>query len=97
MVNAERKRRWDLVVGAAAATVAVAGLLLSINLGNTQAAVVRFVDLETQKALVLFAAVVLILVGLKAAIRYRGAASRACPMSLERLLRRWPGRGSRPD
>jgi hypothetical protein len=64
------KRRWDLFVGFAAAVISVAGLLLSLGLGNSRSAVIGVIDAETQKGLLAVATMLLVLVVIKAGIRY---------------------------
>jgi hypothetical protein len=76
--------RWDLVVGGAAAVIAIAGLGLSVALGNTETIAAGTIASETQRALLVLAGVFLLLVLIKAGIRYRGVLSTACPGSLER-------------
>lgn len=86
-MKSSRSQRCDLVVGSLASLVAIAGLLLSIALGNT--ASVGFGDLprETQKFMAVLAAIFLILIMIKAGIRYRGGCKAACAWSIERLLK----------
>lgn len=81
-------RRWDLVVGALASLIAVAGFLLSISLGNTATVGFGFLAPESQKFMLILAAVFLILVAIKAAIRFRCGDPAACEGSLDRLLKR---------
>ena len=96
-MRADRKRRWDLMVGVAAALVAMAGLLLSLQFGNTWAVGIGVIDRETQKTLLALAAIFLTLIGIKAGLRFTVVFSKACPTSLERLLQRLPGQGGPPD
>ena len=66
-----RSDRWDLVVGGAAAVIALASLCLSIALGNTETIAAGTIASETQRALLVLAGVFLLLVLVKAAIRYQ--------------------------
>ena len=63
-------QRWDLVRGALASMVAVAGLLLSVRLGNTHAAIFGFLDRPTQVFLAVLAAFLGIMVAVKTQLRY---------------------------
>ena len=87
-----RSDRWDLVVGVAAAVIAIAGLGLSVALGNTETIAAGTIASETQRSLLVLAAVFLLLVLVKAGIRYRRFLSTTCPWSLERC---WLGRQRR--
>lgn len=82
-----RVQRWDLVVGAMASLVAVAGLLLSLAVGNR--ASVGFGELrpELQMLLLSLGAVFLILVAIKAAMRYRRSGQAVCASSIDVLMR----------
>lgn len=87
-----RSDRWDLVVGGAAAVIALAGLVLSIAIGNTETIAAGTITSETQRSLLVLAGVFFLLVLVKAGIRYRNSSARACPSSLERW---WPRRQRR--
>ena len=83
-------------MGFAAAVISVAGLLLSLGLGNTRSAVIGLIDAETQKGLLAVATMVLVLVVVKAGVRYGALFSMASPTSLKRLRRRPRGPGHPP-
>lgn len=93
-MKSSRAQRWDLVIGALASLVAVAGLLLSISLGNTASVGLGFLLPDTQKFMAALAGVFFVLVLIKAAIRYRGESQALCAWSIERLIRRREGDGS---
>jgi hypothetical protein len=64
-----KSSRWDLLVGLAASCVAIAGLGLSIAVGNTTAIGFGNIRRETQEALGLLAGIFLILIAIKAGLR----------------------------
>lgn len=75
-------QRWDLVLGLVASAIAVAGLLLSVVLGNTRAAIFGFLDQRTQLFLAVLAALLGILVLVKTQVRssrHRSETERGCP------------------
>ena len=80
-MKASSAQRWDLAVGGIACLIAVAGLLLSIALGNTKALPGVVVDSETQKMLAVPAAIFLLLVLVKAGVRFRRGSLAACAPS----------------
>ena len=85
-------QRWDLLVGGFASLIAVGGLLLSIKLGNTASLGLGDVHRDTQKFLATIAAMFLILIAIKAGLRFRRARQAGhgtCGWSFERL-RSWP-------
>ena len=84
-MKSSRAQRWDLVVGAFASLVAIAGLLLSIALGNTASVGFGFLHPDTQKFMAALAGVFLVLVAIKAGIRYRSESQAVCAWSVERF------------
>lgn len=75
-------QRWDLAVGVVASAIAVAGLLLSVVLGNTRAAIFGSFDQRTQLFLAALAALFGILVLVKTQVRssrHRSQTERGCP------------------
>lgn len=70
-----RVQRWDLVVGACASLIAVAGLLLSVSLGNNVSLGFGNFHRDIQELLAVLAAMFLILVAIKAGLRYRTGAN----------------------
>ena len=76
-------RRWDLLLGASAAAVAIVGLLVSICANNTNSAGFGSIERETQKTLACLSGVFFVLVLVKASIRFRGGVTTA------RLLQGW--------
>ena len=82
-MKSSRAQRWDLVIGALASLVAVAGLLLSLAVGNTKSIGVGSITLETQRFMLWLAVVSLMLVGIKFGMRYRDGG--ACRLN----IRRW--------
>jgi hypothetical protein len=88
-MKSSHSQRWDLVAGGAASLIAIAGLLLSIALGNTTSIGFGHLHPETQKFMAVLAATFLILVVIKAGLRYRRTnqtGNSACGLSLKRLL-----------
>lgn len=83
-MSTARIRRWDLVVGALASLIALAGLATSIALRNTSS-VGGTIDLQSQKTLAVLAGMFLTLVLVKAAIRCRGSERNTCRLSREKL------------
>jgi hypothetical protein len=63
--------RWDLLVGLLASLIAMAGLGISISLRNT-ASIGGAIDLQVQRTLAMLALQLLLLVLIKAGLRYRG-------------------------
>ncbi|MBX7135093.1 MAG: hypothetical protein K1X67_20700 [Fimbriimonadaceae bacterium] len=86
-----RIRRWDLVVGALASLIALAGLVVSIALRNTTS-VGGSIDLASQKTLAALAGMFLTLVLVKAGIRYCGSDRAICLQSLDNWFRSRRGR-----
>jgi len=88
-------QRWDLVVGIVASLVAISALGLSIAVGNTASVGFGNVHRETQIFLAALAGMFLILVAIKAGMRYRKGCQALCGLSIDRLLdrRRRHGRG----
>ncbi len=70
-MKSSRSQRWDLVVGGMASLVAISGLGLSIAVGNTTAVGFGHVQRETQNFLAMLAAMFLVLIAIKAGLRYR--------------------------
>jgi hypothetical protein len=87
-MDSARNRKWDVAVGAAASLIALAGLGLSVTFGNTEAAGLGHIDSTTQKQLAAVAGAFLILVAIKAGIRFRYRPVPACSGSLEQVWRR---------
>jgi cytochrome c biogenesis protein CcdA len=90
-MNASRPQRWDLVVGALASLVSIAGLVLSITLGNTDSLGFGNFHRDAQQFMAVLAAMVLILVAIKAGLRYRTvrkSAQTACAWRFGRLRKR---------
>lgn len=65
-------KRWDVVVGLTASLVAIAGLLLSMALGNTGSLGFGHLSSKTQEFLISLASLFLFLVMIKALLRYCG-------------------------
>lgn len=70
-MKSTRVQRWDLAVGALASLTAVAGLLVSIRLGNTASLGLGTFHRASQEFMAGLAAMFLILVAIKAGLRYR--------------------------
>jgi hypothetical protein len=88
-MNALRPQRWDLVFGALASLVAIAGFLLSVRLGNTASLGLGNFHCDTQKFMAMLAAMFLILVAIKAGLRYRKTGRTSpttCGWNFERML-----------
>jgi len=93
-----RVQRWDLVVGGFASLIAVAGLLISITLGNTSSLGLGDFNRDAQQFMAMLAAMFLTHVAVKAGLRYRRTRQTdhsTCGWSFERLLNppRRRGRG----
>ena len=88
-MKAPRSARWDLVVGAIASLIAVIGLLLSLGTDNTSSLGGVAIDRETQKFLAAVAGTFLILIGIKAGLRFRGRTS-PFRWSIQELRKREP-------
>jgi hypothetical protein len=88
-MEAARKRKWDIAIGAAASVIALAGLGVSITVGNTESAGLGDIDPRTQKQLAAVAATFLILVAIKAGIRFRNRPVSVCSGGLEQVWRRF--------
>jgi len=87
-MKSSHSQRWDLVVGGAASLIAVAGLLLSIVVGNTTSIGFGYLHPGTQKFMVVLAGMFLILVAIKAGIRHSGVRRGACGLSVARPAKR---------
>lgn len=83
-MKSSRVQRWDLVVGAVASLISIAGLLLSVALGNTAAFAGASVDHKTQKFLVVLGGAFLLLVVIKTGVRCRRGNVQTCSRSLGR-------------
>ena len=81
-------QRWDVVIGAVASVIAITGLALSISLGNTTSIGFGSLNSETQKFMAVLAGMFLVLVGIKAGLRYSSKCQGLCGWRIERLLRR---------
>jgi cytochrome c biogenesis protein CcdA len=81
-----RSQQWDLVIGAFASLIALAGILLSISLGNIASIGFGIVHRETQQFLAVIAGMFVILVAIKVALRYRCEHQIRCGRTIDRLL-----------
>jgi len=87
-MKSSRTQRWDLVVGCLASLVAIAGLGVSIAVGNSASVGFGHVQRETQRFLAVLAAMFLMLIAIKAGLRYRKGCQAGCGWSIERMLNR---------
>jgi hypothetical protein len=85
-MGSSSSRRWDLLVGVLASLIALAGLVVSISLRNT-ITIGGAIDLQFQETLAVLALLVLLLVVIKAALRYRGHVRQLCRRGLEEWMR----------
>ncbi len=85
-MKSSQSQRWDIVVGGAASLIAIAGLALSIAVENTASVGFGDVHRETQNVLVVIAGIFLILVAIKAGLRYGKGCYGDCDWTVERLF-----------
>lgn len=87
-MKSSKSQRWDIAVGGAASVIAIAGLAWSIAVENTASVGFGVVHRETQNILVVIAGIFLILVAIKAGLRYGKRCYGDCDWAVERLFKR---------